>query len=789
MRRFLQSRFIFLVASILCISIGMQAQTIRGNITDAETGETLPGATVALKETGLGTITNADGDYILSQLETGRYSVEASYVGYEPMLYKEILIVGAKEVVLNFQLQRNTVELDEITVQPRTNKEAAVNKMALVGARMLSMEEASRYAGGYSDPARLVTAFAGVAGSPDNNGVSVHGNAPQSLLWKLEGVEINSPNHFTDAFNMGTGVVSALNANVLGNSDFFSGAFTAEYTNALSGVFDMRMREGNNEQYEHAAQVGTLGIELTSEGPLSRKSGASYIFNYRYSFTSLARQIGLLTLDGDQADFQDLSFKFNFPTKRAGTFSIFGLGLKDKYWVDMPDPSEWESIYDQEYDECRQTMLVGGIGHQIHLNGWNWKTTLAASYFKNEVEQSYYEADATGNLGTQYPYLQMGQDNSSLTFTTNLQKRLAPNFLSKVGATYTEYFFDLDLKMADSTTASALPSDPVYQADDHTGLLNAYITNSWNLSPALTFNFGLASQFFTLNQDWTLEPRASLQWKADSRNTFSLGYGLHSKKENLDVYFVKDDAGAYVNKNLKLSKAHHFLLSYLHKFSDNLNLRVEAYYQQLYDLPVGVTGTYCIINRKDFYVDQALTNQGKGRNYGIDITLERYMSGGYYYTVNGSLYKAEYKAADNIWRNTRYDRTYLFKILGGKEWLLGKQKKNVLSVSGKFTLQGGMRHTPTDLAASRLLYESGSAEVAYDNSQAFSLQYSPLYIVDLTVSYKICGKKVDHTIAFEGLNIFGKQTPYIDIYNYKKDEMETYMNGMTFPNIYYRISF
>ncbi|MDO4165627.1 MAG: TonB-dependent receptor [Bacteroides sp.] len=767
----------------------MQAQTIRGNITDAETGETLPGATVALKETGLGTITNADGDYILSQLETGRYSVEASYVGYEPMLYKEILIVGAKEVVLNFQLQRNTVELDEITVQPRTNKEAAVNKMALVGARMLSMEEASRYAGGYSDPARLVTAFAGVAGSPDNNGVSVHGNAPQSLLWKLEGVEINSPNHFTDAFNMGTGVVSALNANVLGNSDFFSGAFTAEYTNALSGVFDMRMREGNNEQYEHAAQVGTLGIELTSEGPLSRKSGASYIFNYRYSFTSLARQIGLLTLDGDQADFQDLSFKFNFPTKRAGTFSIFGLGLKDKYWVDMPDPSEWESIYDQEYDECRQTMLVGGIGHQIHLNGWNWKTTLAASYFKNEVEQSYYEADATGNLGTQYPYLQMGQDNSSLTFTTNLQKRLAPNFLSKVGATYTEYFFDLDLKMADSTTASALPSDPVYQADDHTGLLNAYITNSWNLSPALTFNFGLASQFFTLNQDWTLEPRASLQWKADSRNTFSLGYGLHSKKENLDVYFVKDDAGAYVNKNLKLSKAHHFLLSYLHKFSDNLNLRVEAYYQQLYDLPVGVTGTYCIINRKDFYVDQALTNQGKGRNYGIDITLERYMSGGYYYTVNGSLYKAEYKAADNIWRNTRYDRTYLFKILGGKEWLLGKQKKNVLSVSGKFTLQGGMRHTPTDLAASRLLYESGSAEVAYDNSQAFSLQYSPLYIVDLTVSYKICGKKVDHTIAFEGLNIFGKQTPYIDIYNYKKDEMETYMNGMTFPNIYYRISF
>ncbi|MGN1376140.1 MAG: TonB-dependent receptor plug domain-containing protein [Prevotella sp.] len=653
------------------------------------------------------------------------------------------------------------------------------------------MEEANRYAGGYSDPARLVTAFAGVAGNSNDNGVSVHGNAPQSMQWKLEGVEIYSPNHFTDAFNMGTGVVSALNSNVLDNSDFYLGAFTAEYGNALSGVFDMRMRAGNNEKYEHAAQIGTLGLEGTSEGPIGKKGKASYLINYRYSLTTVARELGLLSLDGDQADFQDINFKFNLPTKNAGTFSIFGVGLRDKYWLEVIKPAKWHSVYDQEYDICRQTMLVGGVGHKIYLGkGWNLNSTVAASYFKNKGFQGFYTKDEQdpNRLGELQPYVRMNQNNSQLTFTTNLQKRFSNSFLSKIGATYTEYFFDIDLKMTERL-GEQWPDHSVYTADSHTGLLNTYISNSWNISRYVTFNFGLTSQYFRLNNDFTVEPRAALQWNPDAKNTFSIGYGMHSKTDKMDVYFVNDPEKGYVNKDLKLSRAHHIVASYIHRFSDDLNLRVEGYYQYLYKLPIEAEGSYCTINRRYYYEERALVSEGKGRNYGIDVTLEHYMHNGYYWLVDGSLYKSEYKTNDNIWRNTRYNRTYMLKVLGGKEWIMGAKKRNVLSVNGKFTLQGGQRYTPADVETSKENYLNGIPQVAYFEDEAFSRQYNPCYIIDLTVSYKIGGRKVSHTIAFEALNLLQKKVPYENTYNYVTGRVESYDSGLSLPNLYYRINF
>lgn len=787
-----------LLALLFCAALPCSgwAQTLRGIVTEATTGEPIIGATVVLKEISKGTITGTDGDYTISDIPTGRYTIEASYVGFNPMTMHEVLISGNREMVLNFALEEGATTLGEVTVRPTVSKEKAVNQMALVGARMLSMEEASRYAGGYSDPARLVTAFAGVANSPSDNGVSVHGNAPQSLSWRLEGVEINSPNHFSDAFNMGAGVVSGLNSNVLGNSDFYSGAMTAEYGNALSGVMDMKMRAGNNQSFQHAVQVGTLGVEGISEGPISKKAGSSYLINYRYALTTLSRKIGLMELDGDQADFQDLNFKFNFPTKHAGTFSIFGVGMKDKYWLDDPDaPSTWETLYDSEYMESDQTMFIGGLSHRVYLGkGWNWNTVLMGSYFKNNGDDYFYDINSVDEqngkpFGKRNHYTQMRQKNSQFTATTSFQKRFSDRFTSKLGATYSEYYFDFNLKMAKSLGAQ-MPAGYVYEADSHTGLFTGYLANSWKMSPYVTFNFGLTSQYFRLNKDVTVEPRAAFQWSPNAKNTLSLGYGLHSKMEKMDVYFVKDEQGKYVNKELDLSKAHHLLLSWMYRFNDQLNLRTELYYQSLFDLPVAADGSsYSVINRRESYVDRALNNEGKGRNYGIDITLERYMKNGWYGMINGSLFKAEYRDASKRWHDTRYNNSYMAKILGGKEWLMGKRKQNVLSVNAKLTLQGGNRYTPADVEASKLLFESGLPDVEYQDDKAFTEQYDPMVIVDLTVSYKIAGKHCDHTIAVEALNLTGEKPPYIDYYNWKKNSVVNYDGGLSFPNIYYRISF
>ena len=241
----------WIAACMLAYTTSTQAQTIRGTVTDAISGETLPGALVKLTGTDKGAVADADGRYTINVEQSGRYTIETTFLGYEPSIMKEILISGSKEAVIDIMLRENSTGLNEVVVRPRINKQATVNPTALIGGMMLSMEEASRYAGGYNDPSRLVTAFAGVAGESDGNGISVHGNAPQFMQYRLEGVEVFTPNHFADLYSAGFGMVSALNSNVITNSDFFVSTFTANYNNALSGVFDIRMRTGNNEKYEN----------------------------------------------------------------------------------------------------------------------------------------------------------------------------------------------------------------------------------------------------------------------------------------------------------------------------------------------------------------------------------------------------------------------------------------------------------------------------------------------------------------------------------------------------------
>lgn len=170
--------FMMMTAILTCGFQGAAAQTLRGVVTDAISGEALIGASVKLVEADKGAVTDIDGNYRIEVGQTGRYTIETSYVGYETGIMKEVLIAGAREAVIDITLRENSQELGEVIVRPRVNKLTTVNPVAIAGGVMLSMEEANRYAGGYNDPARLVTAFAGVAGDASSNGISVHGNAP-----------------------------------------------------------------------------------------------------------------------------------------------------------------------------------------------------------------------------------------------------------------------------------------------------------------------------------------------------------------------------------------------------------------------------------------------------------------------------------------------------------------------------------------------------------------------------------------------------------------------------------
>lgn len=796
------TNFLVTVTLIFCGAVSMQAETLRGTVKDAITGEPLIGATVKIVELeNVAAIADIDGKYQINLSKGGRYTIEANYVGYEPSVTKEILISGAKEVVLDITLRENSTELKEVVVRPRVNKEATVNPTVLTGGVMLSMEEASRFAGGYNDPARLVMSFAGVSGEADGSGLSIHGNAPERMQYRIEGVEVFTPNHFNDLWNAGYGLVSALNSNVIGNSDFFTSTFNANYNNALSGVFDVKMRPGNNTKYENILQIGTVSEELTLEGPISRKHNSSYIVNYRYGFTSLVDKLGLVDTDGSHMSFQDFSWKLNFPTKRAGTFSVFGLGFIDTNWDERMKIKDTHSAYDASDNDSKLAQLLAGVSHKILLgNKWTLRSTLAYNMQHIKDNEYYYGLKRDENDVLIYPleyeepeqkYLFSKQkiNEDRIIFNTELSKQVNDKWLTQFGGEYSHRFFNLVYRSADRLYAPVETMKDITNMKDDTGLASVFWQNLYKFNDHLSATAGISANYFLYSKKYSVEPRVSMKWDPNEKNSFALGYGLHSMVEKLDAYFYRDDDGKLVNKDLGLTKAHHFQATYMYKFNSNLTLRANAYYQYGFNTPVGIDGsTYCVTNRYFNFTDEPLVNKGNTRNYGADITLEHYMSHGFFGQTNISLYRSQYRGVDKVWRNQMYDRRFMFKILGGKEWIIGK---NVLNVSAKYSIQGGLRYTPIDVDQMNANIDAGivNDEPIYKDNEAFTKHFKPTGIVDLTVSYKINKKRVSHTIAFEGLNILGTDTPMFQRFDLGTRQVRIDKGGISLPNIFYRLDF
>lgn len=539
----------------------------------------------------------------------------------------------------------------------------------------------------------------------------------------------------------------------------------------------MKLRNGNNQKNENTFQVGIMGIDFASEGPLSKKHKASYIFNYRYSTT------GLLNVDlGGKMDYQDLNFKLNFPTRSAGTFSVWGTALIDKFKSSFDrNPGKWDYLEDAAQAHSTQYMAAGGITHRYFFDeNTLLKTTLAGTYSDQEAFQLNFDRELNSS-----PFLDQYSRSTNLILTSSLNRKISNRFTNKTGFTYTQMFYNMDLKLAPFIDK---PLELISKGDGNTSLLSAYNSSSWGMSDQLSLNFGLYGQLLTLNNRWTLEPRAGLKYQANAKTSFALAYGMYSRMEKLDVYFVKTQSTGdeSVNKNLDFTKAHHLMLSFAYKMLNNMSLRVEPYVQFLYDVPVMRDSSFSVLNRDEFFVENTLVNKGCGRNIGVDIIWERALSKGLYYMVTASLFDSRYRGGNGVWHNTRFNRKYVLNGLIGKEWMLGRNKQNILSVNLKMTLQGGERYAPIDVEATMAHPDK---EVQYDETRAYSIQRSPMLIGNYTVSYRINKRRVSHEFAIKGINFTGAKEYIQHLYNIKTEKIEASEQKTGLTNISYKIEF
>lgn len=775
-------RHLLTVVTLFCAVSNSLAQsvtgTIRGEVVDLNSESPIPFVNVAIMDSTLnkGAITDDNGVFVLQDIPVGRYQIRVSFIGYEPVLLSDVLITSGNNPALRIKLKENTMTLGEVEIRARQEKENPINKMATISAKQLNMEEANRFAGGFDDPARLVTSFAGVtAGVGDENGLSVRGNSPKSILWQIEGVPVPNPNHFGEINGFGGGGISALSVKTMGNSDFFMGAFPAEYGNALSSVFDLSIRTGNSTKHNHSFQVGALGLDVASEGPFSKKSNTSYLFNYRYSTLSL---LGL------GINYQDISFKINIPTKKYGTLSIWGLGLIDgvhnKPDTDTLDTdNKWKYYEDLTTEKIKLSTGVGGLNHKIMLGNKGYiKTTGTISYSGLNFNLSRLDSTYTSD----FPQKDIEYYTLDYRLASTLNYKFGQKHTNRTGIIITNQNFNFDLKYA-PVFGNPLTT---FANDKGTSNLIQAFTQS-----ALTFgkfkvNPGVHFLYFSLNGNSSIEPRLGADYSINDKNRILFGYGLHSQVEKLS-YYLSDvpttNGTEELNRNLGLSKSHHIVIGYDRMFGKYTHLRIEPYFQYHFNVPVIQNNYFSLLNiTNEIFINQPLVNTGTGKNIGFDLTLERFMNKGIYYLFTLSIFDSKYVDGNGIERPTLYNRNAIGNFLIGKEWLI--KKKNLFTANIKYTYLGGARTIPVDEVASLQ-----AKEIIEDYSKAYNIQNPASHVVSFTTTYRINAKKTAHLFSLQVLNISGAKEYYGYQYNFINHSIDLNTDVIILPNLSYRIEF
>lgn len=781
---------ILTIGVLTMLSTKLQAQsltqTIRGTVVDEQSGSPIAGATIQLEDASIAAVADTAGLFHLKGIAVGRQTIRCTMMGYEEAVVRNIEVTSTKEVILEIKLREKIKKLDEVVVTAGKQKSRALNEAALVSARQFSVDEAVRYAGTRNDPSRMAQNFAGISGTNDaRNDIVIRGNSPAGVLWRMDGIDIPNPNHFSTLGATG-GPVSILNTNTLKNSDFLTSAFPSQYGNAIAGVFDLRMREGNNERNEYLAQAGFNGFEFGAEGPLQRGNKSSYLVNYRYSLIAAVQALGLKVGTGTTTPYyQDLSFKLHIPTKKAGVFDWFGIGGESH--ILFPANGE-DNLYASNDGTLRQRNFKSLTG----------VTGLTHTYFFNSTTSGKAIAALSG-FGTKYneQIVESGKENKTAYDKNNQQVKLSLGytFNKKCSATdqlsagiFADISF-LKLRQQYIPNGDSLLST-LFDTKENATLLKANINWGHRFSDRLSSNLGVYAQQFTFNNTSSIEPRFNLKYQLKPNQSLALGTGLHSQLQPLEVYvYETKNAGGQIertNKDLSMVKSAHGVLGYDINFSRQLRFKAEAYGQYIYNAAVEKqSSSFSMLNAgADFYFPDKtnLVNNGKGYNYGVELTLERFLQKGFYYLLTGTIFNSKYKGSDGIWRNTVFNSQYVGNLLTGKEFKLNKSSSFL--VDTKITIAGGQRYTPFDLAGS-----AAAGYVVFQTSEAYTLRNNTYVRWDLKFTYARNGRRTTQKFYVDFQNITNQQNIYVRTLNPKTGRVSEINQIGFFPNFNYVVTF
>lgn len=489
-------------------------------------------------------------------------------------------------------------------------------------------------------------------------------------------------------------------------------------------------------------------------------------------------------------NYQDLSLKLNFPLKNKGNISLFSLGgiSRIKTLVSTYKNPEEELYSQKDRDSYFGTsMNVSGISYSKFLGSSAYlKMTLAGTFSESDNLDSLVFRNQSFAIDSLIPKLGYRYTEKKLYANVLLNKKINRNFTLQTGIVANEYFANLIDSNYNQVTYKF---ENRLNYNGNTFLIQPYITFKIKLNEFFNVNGGLHSQYLTLNKSTAVEPRIMVQYKPSQKHSIGFSYGMHSQMQPLYIYFyqIKSAVGNYEmhNKNLGFTRSNHYVLTYDCFFGGSTRFKAEAYFQNLYNVPVNTyTSSFSMLNQgmKRFYPD-SLKNQGTGKNTGIELTLEKFFDKAYFFLLPASLYDSRYKGSDGIERTTDFNGNYILNVLAGKDFKVNDRK--TFGIGVKATYSGGKHYTPLDIAASLLTKED-----VFVDTLKNTLRFRPYFRSDIKVNYRVNSKKVTHELGLDLINVFGIKNILSVTYSLSVPgkTLETYQLGFL-PLFYYKVDF
>ncbi len=754
--------FILFISFISSIKAQEITQILRGRVIEAVSRAPISDAAITIHNTKFSTTANTEGMFQMEQIPVGRYRLTISSIGFQPLILTDILVESGKETVLEIILNTSNTALDTFVYVAQALGRSTTNFPSVSLIEKLRFQ----YPATFADPARYASFAAGVATDNDQaNNLSIRGISPNAMQWYLQGAEIVNPNHLSNAGTLSDrasangGGVMILSAQLLENTTLYQGAMPPQYGNALAGALDMRLRKGNDSRRQNTVQLSLIGLDAATEGYFNKGKKASYLINYRYATVGLLSKLGV-PLGDEDINYQDLSFNLNFPTRKVGEFSIFGVGGVSENIFKAKKPGEWIADKDSQDISFKGRMGVLGLKHQVSLGKkMLWQSVFVASALDDS-------RDAIGYNRLEQPTKVESIDNTHAKyfFKTEINSKLGGK--PEQSRVFTEGSIGLIVKeeVVSSNLISKFFSNTSNKISDGNGVwLIPYANLGGELSQKLHYKIGVRTVYFSFNEKFSLEPSAILNYNTSKNSFIQLNYSRQSQLIQPMLYFAKNSNGVYLNRSLDFVKSDNVGLSFNKNFKNALRMNAEAFYQTYSNVYYNNNNNSSLLDDLNSLTAISSGLVGTARSVGLALSTSQNLTNGLFWQLNAAIFDALWKDQRGIERNLTYNSRYTSNALLGKEWTRGSLRNKFFGISGRAVLRGGF-------------WQNG-------------VQVKDYFRTDLNIYFKRNRKNWQSTIQLDIQNVTNRENEWTTVFDRLQARTIAKKQLGLIPNIAYKVEF